>query len=306
MDISAVAALYAAHYGEQPRAIKLLREGGCSTYLAELGSGKALVKLVKPAFADTILSALAVMEYAFAQNIPVQRVLHTTSGESAVPLHDLEGYTLLAAFAFIEGRDMEPGERNEDCGALVGRLHAAMRAYPHALVEHGREFFIDRYLQVLRQKQVDEPTIRAYTAIGNALWEKVKDLPRGFCHGDLYAGNFLIQPDGGVALLDFDTACRAYPSFDIMVACDATDYFRYEPDAMPLSLDRLRAFLAGYRQYMPYSQQEEDAFCAWVGIRHFQLQATIAQAFGLDSFGGDLIAGQLKWLNSWCAQAKLW
>ena len=53
--------------------------------------------------------------------------------------------------------------------------------------------------------------------MGDRLWEKVKDLPTGICHGDLHRGNLLQDHDGKIYLVDFDTACRAPYMFDVMV-----------------------------------------------------------------------------------------
>ena len=46
-------------------------------------------------------------------------------------------------------------------------------------------------------------------------------------------------------------------------------------------------------------REEILSFPYWVAIRHFQLQATILEIYGVDSIDEGFIDGQLYWLNRW-------
>ena len=45
--------------------------------------------------------------------------------------------------------------------------------------------------------------------------------------------------------------------------------------------------------------QRTDIPGYWVAIRHFQLQATILEIYGVDCIDEGFIDGQLYWLNKW-------
>lgn len=118
---------------------------------------------------------------------------------------------------------------------------------------------------------------------------------------DLHRGNLLETADGKIYLLDFDTICIAPRMFDVMVMCDMTDYFNLQPDDIKITGEVYEKFLAGYTRHMELTEWERASFCDWVVIRHFQLQATIVEIFGIDCIDNDFIDNQLQWLQSWIA-----
>jgi Ser/Thr protein kinase RdoA (MazF antagonist) len=172
-----------------------------------------------------------------------------------------------------------------------------MEEYPSELVYRDKEFFIDRYIGFLRKKKY--PRIKEYEELGEHLWDKVKDLPQGNCHGDLHRGNLLQNADGKIYLVDFDTACCAPLMFDVMVMCDMTDYFNLKQEDIELTKEVYRKFLSGYSNQYTLSHEEILSFPYWVAIRHFQLQATILEIYGVDCIDEGFIDRQLNWLNKW-------
>ena len=63
-------------------------------------------------------------------------------------------------------------------------------------------------------------------------------------------------------------------------------------------------FLTGYAQYRSLSRAELRAFPDWVAIRHFQLQATILEIYGIGCIDEGFIDAQLSWLHQWLAAAE--
>ena len=88
---------------------------------------------------------------------------------------------------------LNPRKDAEAIGALVGKLHHAMKNYSGKLIKRDKYYYIDRYIDILKRKQY--PKSDEFSIYGDALWEKVKDLPRGYCHGDMYCGNIHKTPD---------------------------------------------------------------------------------------------------------------
>ena len=221
----------------------------------------------------------------------------TKSGESIFETEVDGEMKLIVLMEFIDGDEPELESCAAEVGALVGRFHQLMEEYPVELVSHGKEFFIDRYLNFLSKKNY--PRIAEYEELGGRLWDKVKALPQGLCHGDLHRGNLIQRADGLIYLVDFDTACRAPKMFDLMVMCDMTNYFTLQQKDIEETKEVYQKFLSGYSKYHKLSNEEIISFPYWVAIRHFQLQATILEIHGIDCIDEGFIDGQLYWLNKW-------
>ena len=301
MDERTLQEILTDKYGIETPSLEFLREGGTHTYVVN-GKGKFLLKVIGSAFSDTAMQSVSIMRYLEGCGFPVPKTILTKDGD-AIFSADVDGEkVLIVLMEYIEGDEPDLKECAAEVGTLVGRLHELMEKCPVEPIEHGKEFFIERYLKLLRQKNY--PRITAYEEIAERSWEKVKDLPCGNCHGDLHRGNLLQSPDGKIYLIDFDTVCRAPIMFDIMVMCDMTDYFMLKPEDIEFTKEVYRKFLSGYSKYHALSREEVLSFPDWVTIRHFQLQATIIEVHGIDCIDEQFIDYQLYWLNKWQESAE--
>lgn len=282
--------------------VAFLRDGGCVSYIVSGGGKKYLLKIVKQAFIDTAKQSVDIMAFLAGRHFPVPRIIRTAEGTPYFAMHEGGRESICILFEFIEGREPELGEKMEETGELVGRLHQLMSRYDGSMTFHGKGFFIDRYIDILRRKEYPEEKLARYIEYGNELWENVKDLPKGYCHGDLHRGNLLLTPSDQLYLLDFDTSCRAFPAYDTMVICDSTDYFRFDPEGFDRAARVYGQFLRGYRKVHAITDAERDAFYTCIAIRHYQLQATIMEIHGLDCVDETFIDGQWDWLMRWKEQ----
>ncbi len=300
MDERTLQEILTINYGIESPSLEFLREGGSHTYVVT-GKNKYLIKVIGSAFSDTARQSVAIMRYLEENGFPVPRTILTKSGEAVFETESEGEKNLIALMEFIDGDEPELETCAAEVGGLVGRFHQLMEKYPEEPVLHGKDFFIDRYLDFLRKKNY--PRISEYEELGERLWEKVKDLPYGICHGDLHRGNLLKNSDGEIYLVDFDTVCRAPFMFDVMVMCDMTDYFNLKQKDIELTKEVYQKFLSGYSDYHTLSREEMISFPYWVAIRHFQLQATILEIYGVDCIDQGFIDRQLNWLNRWVESA---
>ncbi|MCR4677376.1 MAG: phosphotransferase [Lachnospiraceae bacterium] len=284
------------NYGIESSSLEFLREGGAVTYIVN-GSAKYLLKIIGPAFAGTARQSVSIMRYLEENGFPVPKTILTKNGETIVETEIGDEKKLIVLMEFIAGDEPELEKCASEVGRLVGRFHQLMEEYPSELVYRDKEFFIGRYIEFLRKKKY--PRIKEYEELGERLWDKVKNLPQGNCHGDLHRGNLLQNADGKIYLVDFDTACKAPVMFDVMVMCDTTDYFNLKQEDIELTKVVYREFLSGYAGYHKLSREEILSFPYWVAIRHFQLQAKILEIYGVDCIDEGFIDGQLYWLNKW-------
>ena len=301
MDERTLQDILATQYGIESATLELLREGGSHTYVVN-GKEKNLLKVIGPAFFDTAKQSVSVMRYLEENGFPVPKTVLTADGEALYETEDDGEKKLIVLMEYIEGDEPELEKCATEVGDLVGKFHGLMEKYPAEPAVHGREFFIDRYLGFLRKKNY--PRITEYEVLGARLWEHVKDCPCDICHGDLHRGNLLQNENGEVFLVDFDTVCRAPLMFDVMTMCDMTDYFRLKPEDIEETLEVYQAFLIGYSAHHALSPEEIRSFPYWVAIRHYQLQATILEVYGVDCIDEAFIDGQLYWLTNWLREME--
>ena len=296
MDEKTLQDILALNYGIESPSLEFLREGGTTTYIVN-GRTKYLLKVIGSAFSDTARQSASIMRYLEENGFPVPKTILTNSVEAFFETEIDGEKKLIVLMEFIAGDEPELEKCASEVGRLVGRFHQLMEEYPSELVYRDKEFFIGRYIEFLRKKKY--PRIKEYEELGERLWDKVKNLPQGNCHGDLHRGNLLQNADGKIYLVDFDTACKASVMFDVMVMCDMTDYFNLKQEDIELTKVVYREFLSGYVGYHKLSREEILSFPYWVAIRHFQLQATILEIYGVDCIDEGFIDGQLYWLNKW-------
>ena len=139
---------------------------------------------------------------------------------------------------------------------------------------------------------------------GDNLWEQIKDLPCGYCHGDMYDGNIRKSPDGKLYIHDFDTSCEGFPMYDIALICNKTKYFEYDERDFDKSNQVLSRFIPEYKKFNSLSQSEIDAYHALIAIQHFSTQATVMEMFGLDCIDSTDMDNQLDWLYRWRKQCE--
>lgn len=285
--------------------LKLLREGGCVSYCVTGEGEKYFMKIIPSAFMDTAKQSLNILMYLEKMRFPSPRVILTKSGFPYVELDGFDSKAYGVLFEFIDGQEPNEGEDIERIGALVGQLHKIMDEYNGTLYVRGKEFFVDRYINILMKKNYDAIKIEMFREYGDILWKRVEKLPRGFCHGDMHRGNLLRTSSGKLYLLDFDTACNAFPIYDIMIMCNSTNYFDFDEKGYQKSKDTYEAFLKGYTKYCTLSDMELKAFYDLIAIYHYQLQATIIEIYGLDCVDNKFFDKQLDWMMRWREQCEI-
>lgn len=270
------------------------RKGGCVSYIVNSGNEKYFLKIIDNAFLDTAIQSIDIQQYLIKNDFPVPKIVNTKDS-SPYFIYDNQLFVL---YEYIEGVEPNLDNDAEKIGKLVGKLHELMSSYSGKLTTHNKEFFVDRYIEILRKKHYSDEKLNEYIEIGNSIWNSVKDLPCGFCHGDLHRGNLLQTADDKIYMLDFDTACFAPQLFDIAVMCDTTDYFNFDKNEFHHTTKIFNHFM---KSYSKYNQLNFDIkpFYEFIALRHFQLQATIVEIYGLNCIDEEFINKQLGWIKQW-------
>ena len=284
------------HYPISFDTAEIIRDAGSTSYAVLSGGDKYFLRAVKPAFFDTALTGAEIQAFLYHKGFPAPRIVYTTEN---TPYYKTDNM-LLILYEFIEGSESNPEQDAEAIGELAGQLHLAMKNYPGLLVKRDKHFYIGRYIDMLRKRKYHRA--EEFYAYGETLWNNIKDLPRGFCHGDMYCGNILKTPGGRLLLLDFDTSCEGFPMYDPALICDMTEYFNFEHKNFSRSKEVFSRFLPEYTKYCNLSEAEIQAFFDLIAVQHFATQATVMEIFGSDCLSVLELDYQLEWLYRWREQ----
>lgn len=179
------------------------------------GEYKYFLRITKPVLFDIAIESLNAHVFLQNQNFPVPTIIYTKDNSPSIQVNYEEGEHLFILYEFIKGKEVDQEQVVEEIGELVGIFHSVMKNYSGTLIKQDKYYYVDKYLDQMRLKQY--PRVDEFAAYGNSLWEKVKDLPRGYCHGDLYSGDIHKDSDGKLCIVDFDTSCEGFPMYDPVV-----------------------------------------------------------------------------------------
>lgn len=157
--------------------LEFVRDSGSMAYAVFSGRDKYFLRITKPAFFDTVHKSLEIHVFLMKQGFSVPPVIFTWDGSPCVHTSEEDGEHLYILYEFIEGKEVDPEQDAEAIGALLGKFHSAMKAYPGTLVKRDKYFYIGRYIDILREKKY--PRAEEFAAYGEALWEKIRVCRRG-------------------------------------------------------------------------------------------------------------------------------
>jgi Ser/Thr protein kinase RdoA (MazF antagonist) len=258
---------------------------------------KYILKLFKNRNTKQAKQSIEVMNYLEKAGFPTAHIIPTEDGVSHF-IYDFEGEDRIGVlYEYIHGTEPDKSTDIIAIGRQTGRLHKMMDACPLFLSCHDKPFFIDRYISCLREMnylRTDE-----FEEYGILLWNRVKNLPRSFCHGDYHTGNMIQNSRGDYVLFDFDAASKAFALYDIAIFCDMTNYFNLSEHEYKDTKYMLEEFMKGYSEFITLSDQELTAIYSFIAIRHYEVQATIIENLGIECIDMEFVDNQLEWLKKW-------
>jgi len=117
----------------------------------------------------------------------------------------------------------------------------------------------------------------------------------GLCHGDLHVHNVMLQPDGELALFDFDWSGYCWRAYDL-----ATIWWALTRNKK--SLVQWRAFLRGYSQNRTLTRQEKQFMPWFVVFRQFELlnfQFSMRKHIGTSWLNDNYYDFHIKFFKDW-------
>lgn len=223
-----------------------------------------------------------------------------------------EGKRIGVLYSFIKGTKPAFETDIKNIGVQVGRLHNIMQTYPRPLIKRGRAFFIDRYVNIMKENQYCAAKVAQLESYGNQLWLNMEQAPIGFCHGDLHSDNMIKTESGVFTLFDFDVVSEAYTIIDVAVLSDQTNFNKLDESAYDSTRQMFERFYQGYVQQRVLNRAEILAIFSFIAIRHYELIATMVNyrlhVEGRHWLSDALFDQQYEWLMKWhdiCNQRRV-
>lgn len=298
-DLNAILLILNRRYPIRFDRLTLHRDMIGFVYIAGSGAKQYVLKLYRSFDTENALRAVSIMEYLRESGYPVAAIIPTAAGERHITIQTSQGPSTAVLFDFVQGVEPVFEQEMEQIGRQAGSLHRIMEAYPEPLIYHGKDFYIDRYIAILRALDYPAGRIDDLEAYGSMLWGRMEQIPRGFCHGDFHSGNMRKTEDGDVVLFDFDAASRTCSTIDVATACDGSNFNRFDESAYDLTLRQFERFYAGYCQERALTDAEITSIFDFIPIRHFEIIATITRCQGKEELSTAFLDQQYDWLMGW-------
>jgi homoserine kinase type II len=192
-----------------------------SNYFLEAGQSQWILTLFEDLKPDELPFFIDLMQWLFAQRLPVAHPLQDNDGQT---LHSLSGKPALL-FPRLPGKHVTVVSEVE-CAAIgrcLGKLHYQSRHYPGYRDNARGTPWMEHAQQRLVGLLSDDDAVLLAEQIANARYLRQLDLPRGIIHGDLFRDNALFtqNTDFGNELsgiIDFYNACSDVLLLDLAIA----------------------------------------------------------------------------------------
>lgn len=268
-------------------------------YIVEAACSKYVFKIYRSFNTPQAIHSINIISYLKSSGYPVVSIVPTQDAKMHIKIYTPEGQCVGILYDYIEGSDVERVDDLQPIGEQVAWLHNLMDGYNGTLVTHGKEFFIDRYIDVLRELSYDSSRIDDLARYGDELWSKIEGSSCGFCHGDIHTGNMFKMADGSFTIYDFDVASYSHGIIDIAILSDGSDFNRLESDALQKTRSMFDRFYRGYSKKRVLADSDIEVIPSFVAARHYEIIATITECQGINSLSRAFLDEQYEWMMRW-------
>ena len=254
---------------------------------------------------------LRFLEAMHRKRLNVCKPVRTSDRQRYIKLNAAEGVRYGALFDYIPGRPLAQnfGARNRNMlalGEIVGRMHDIADELTQPVQRWSMCFdnivrpFLEDVPIVIGHREKDIAYLHRLAA---RLQDVILNQPQGalnygLCHGDLHAHNVMLQPDGELAIYDFDWCGYSWRAYDL--ATIRWSLPRNEKAEAPW-----RAFLRGYTKIRKLSRQEQRLMPWFVVLRQFEFlnfQLAMRKHIGTAWLNDNYYDFQINFLKNWVKQ----
>lgn len=279
-----------------------------SVYFLGNNMQKYVFKIYRQFNTDQALQSIEVIQFLRENNYPVVSIVQTDVGGSYINLNMPEGQCIGILYDYIEGIEPDLSTEITNVGQQIGELHNLMTDYSKPLIKREKDFYIDRYIEILKKLQYCSVKVKELERYGEELWSNMERLPNGFCHGDLHSGNMLQTKSNQYMLFDFDIVSHSFSVIDVATLSDCTNFNQLDESTYDSTRRRFEGFYQGYSKRRTLSDIEIAAIFDFIAVRHYEIIATITECQGLNDLSKSFLDEQFEWLMKWrtiCNQRKI-
>lgn len=256
--------------------ISLYRDMIGSVYFLWEKDERYVYKLYRTIDTEAAIQSTQVISYLKKNNFPVVTIVPTKNDELYSNIEMPEGNRIGVLFEYVDGKEPTTEEDIYLIGELTGKMHKIMETYTEDLCKLRKSHYIDRFIGIMQDMNFEVIKIDEMYNHGVELWNKILDLPKGFCHGDLHTGNLLKTKKGEIIFLDFDICSNSYPIFDVATICDDTNFTAVNEKDIEKTYHNFKKFYNGYSKEKKLSNLEKSVIFDCIAIHHYELLGTIS------------------------------
>lgn len=235
---------------------------------------------------EEVLGEIEVLEHLAARDVRVAAPTRRTDGEWVTTVQAPEGPRQLVVYRYVEGEGLVPSRDARRFGEAVGRMHRVLEGFvtihPRRALTFSalmRDSF-DAVLAELTRDSEQRPYVEGLRArvLARAEELEIASFRHGFCHGDLNFSNATRQPDGQIALYDFESCGRGLLAYDLGV-------FRWTQQVVGAPEQAWHDFVEGYRSENELPARELASIDLMVILRQAYMLGHDARRSSIGSLG---------------------
>lgn len=251
---------------------------------------------------------LRFLEAMHRRKLNVCKPVRAGNKQRFISIMTAEGKRYGALFVFIPGQPLgfNFGKNNKhmtELGEMIARVHSIGDELKQPVQRWTMDFgtfvkpFLNEVPTVLghREKDIAYLNELAGRAENTILDQPKGALSYGICHGDLHTHNVMLQPDGKLAIFDFDWCGNSWRAYDL-----ATVWWSLPRNDK--SLAPWRAFLRGYSRQNKLTPQERKLMPWFVIFREFELlhfHLSMRKHIGTAWLNDDYYDHHIGFLKNW-------
>jgi Ser/Thr protein kinase RdoA (MazF antagonist) len=155
LDYGELLSIINAKYSIEARDIVLHRDMIGYVYMVQGCDKPYVLKLYRPFYSAQAMQTVELIEYLKQNACPVVSMVYAENGRACVDVMLRSRPCVAILYDYIDGVEPVVEEEAERLGRQVGWLHRLMEGYSGDLITRGKQFYIDRYIGLLRGMSYD-------------------------------------------------------------------------------------------------------------------------------------------------------
>jgi len=163
--------------------VTLISDFCASVYILSTSNKKYIFKLYRHFDTEIADQSINITCYLIENSFPVASIVNTKKECPNIVLSFPEGDRVGVLFDYIEGTigyNLQFDLYASEMGELLSIMHNVMKTYCKPLLRYGKEHYIGRYINLMKEFNYTPSKIDELEEYGNILWDNVTKSKEGF------------------------------------------------------------------------------------------------------------------------------